>query len=298
MFAPPDFPSPDRASFVEVNRTQLRVWEWGDPSDPPVICAHGAFDHGRMFDGLAPQVAAAGYHVMAVDTRGHGDSGRLTHGHTWRTSVVDFGELVARQGQPVGFIGHSMGGGLAAGVSGTWPENVAWLVLLDSLGPPQHEFEDFDPRTAVTQGFDYLLRQLGRGVRVFPDKEAMADQRGSLNTRLPKDWLAHLVDKGSVANGDGWSWKWDPLFNTGFWDGFDPEWVRQDFLCIEAPTLVLMGAEDDMWSNMPPAEVQDRLHCIANHQHHDIAGGGHYLHLEQPDVVLKHIESFLSELSS
>ena len=67
-------PEPDRAELVAVNRTQLRVWQWGDGSAPPVLFLHGAYDHGRMFDDLAPRVAALGYHAIALDFRGHGDS--------------------------------------------------------------------------------------------------------------------------------------------------------------------------------------------------------------------------------
>ena len=52
-------PEPDRSGFVELNRTRLRLWDWGDPAAPPVICVHGAYDHGRMWDGLAPELAAA-----------------------------------------------------------------------------------------------------------------------------------------------------------------------------------------------------------------------------------------------
>jgi pimeloyl-ACP methyl ester carboxylesterase len=78
-----DLRAPDRSGFVEVNRTRLRVWEWGDPDGTPVICVHGAFDHGRMFDGLGPGLAELGFRVVTIDVRGHGDSGPCCGRSAW-----------------------------------------------------------------------------------------------------------------------------------------------------------------------------------------------------------------------
>src|SRR4051794_8277492 len=37
---------PDRAELVDVDRTTLRLWCWGDAAAPPVLLLHGAYDHG------------------------------------------------------------------------------------------------------------------------------------------------------------------------------------------------------------------------------------------------------------
>ena len=80
-----DLPQPDRANFVDLGRTIIRTWEWGDPTKPPVLLVHGGWDHGRMWDGLAPRIARQlNRHAVAVDVRGHGDSGRLPEaGPSW-----------------------------------------------------------------------------------------------------------------------------------------------------------------------------------------------------------------------
>jgi alpha-beta hydrolase superfamily lysophospholipase len=85
---------PDRTELVAVNRTELRLWCWGDPTAAPVLLLHGAYDHGRMFDDLAPRVAALGYHVIALDFRGHGDSGPLDTGFAWALLHLDLALLV------------------------------------------------------------------------------------------------------------------------------------------------------------------------------------------------------------
>src|SRR5204863_9805928 len=110
--------APDRAELVDVNRTTLRLWCWGDPDAPPVLLLHGAYDHGRMFDGFAPLLAELGYHAIGLDFRGHGDSGPLDTGFAWALLHIDLALLVrdVLGGGPIGVIAHSFGGGQAIGL--------------------------------------------------------------------------------------------------------------------------------------------------------------------------------------
>src|SRR5947209_974001 len=159
---------PDRATFVDVNRTRLRLWCWGDPSAPPVVMVHGAFDHGRMFDELAPRIAALGYHAVAVDLRGHGDSGPLWSGNAWLAMNLDLGMLARHLGAPVRYIGHSFGGGQALCAAAAFPDDVEWVVSIDGLGPPAAAFEEIAPTELATKAFDAIERLWERGPRQHP----------------------------------------------------------------------------------------------------------------------------------
>jgi pimeloyl-ACP methyl ester carboxylesterase len=53
---------------------RLAVDLWGDASDPPAVFLHGAGQSRRAWDEAAATVAAAGWHAVTVDHRGHGDS--------------------------------------------------------------------------------------------------------------------------------------------------------------------------------------------------------------------------------
>lgn len=290
--------APDRAQLVQVNGTEIRLWEWGDPTAPVVLCVHGAFDHGRMFDALAPRLAAAGYRVVAPDLRGHGDSGRLRHGQTWTASVLDLGVLFQRLGSPVGVIGHSMGGGQSLDAAAVWPDDVSFIVNIDGLGPPVAGFERPPLAEAAVGAFGHALKVAGRGARVFGDVEAMMAQRGSINHRLPQEWLRHLVVHGSMEVDGGLRWKWDPQFNVGMPDGFVPEISFAQFERVTAPVLVLTGGEDDMWSEMSDREIAERMALLALGEHHVVPGGGHYLHLEAPEATWTLIAEFIARVDS
>ncbi len=289
-------PEPPRAHMVEVNRTTLRVWDWGPEDGEPIVCAHGAYDHGRMFDEVAAALATDGHRVLALDLRGHGDSGPLSTGHTFEASVLDIAAFVRQLGEPAGLLGHSMGAGMLFGVAATWPELVRWVVSFDGLGPPASGFGDFSLETTAGQAFRDITKRSSRGRRLFPDHDTLAAQRGDINTRMPSQWVDHLARHGSRPEGDGVVWKWDPLFTTFLPDGFSWEWVTSDFAAVGCPVLVVRGGAEDMWT-FPEDEVEERLAHFRDLEFHTLPDAGHYLHLEQPGVVLDHVRRFLRRVA-
>ncbi|HEV3226639.1 MAG TPA: alpha/beta hydrolase, partial [Acidimicrobiales bacterium] len=242
---------PDRATFVDVNRTRLRLWQWGDAADPVIVMVHGAFDHGRMFDGIAPRLAALGYHVVAVDMRGHGDSGRLWSGNTWLAMNLDLGLLARELGSPVRFVSHSFGGGQALCTAAIFPEDVKWVVSIDGLGPPAAAFELHDPIEATTSAFEAIQRVWDRGPRQYPSREDMAERRRKINVRMSEEWAAHLVLHGSRPGRDGgFEWKFDPMFNIGLGGPFSAEMLLAEYHLVQCPVLVVTGTEPDTWNDL------------------------------------------------
>ncbi len=287
---------PHRTRLVELNRTTLRLWEWGDPHDPPVICAHGAHDHGRMWDHIAPALAAHGYHVVAVDLRGHGGSGPIASGHLWEACTLDLALLARTFGEPVGFLGHSWGGGLSLSVAGTFPELVRWVVNIDGIGPPAEAFEEeFDLAAASAAAFDAIDKVARRGPRVYGSIEELAERRGQVNVRLPEPWLLHLARHGSRAVAGGWTWATDPLFSLGFPGDFSPEMLLAQYEMIDGPVLVLTGTESDAWTGLAADEIDRRVKALGA-QHAIVEGTGHYIHIERPDSVIEAVARFAAEV--
>ena len=287
---------PDRATFVEVNRIRLRVWEWGDESAPAIICAHGAQDHGRMWEDMAPRLAGLGYRVLAPDIRGHGDSGRLSSGHVWAAAAIDFGVLAGASGPTVGLVGHSFGAGQMMWVAAVWPELVRWVVSLDGLGPPPAAFGDRDIADVATAGLNAAERAMVQPPRVYASLDDMVERRRRANPRLPTEWLWHLVRHGAREVEGGYVWKSDPMFPVGLPADFSIEHLNAEHALIRCPVLALTGGEHDTWSELSPAEVADRLAHLPTARHEVVAGAGHYLHIEQPDAVFEAIRGFLAEV--
>lgn len=287
---------PHRSRSVELNRTTLQLWEWGDPADPPILCAHGAHDHGRMWDQVAPALAARGYHVVAPDLRGHGRSGPLDTGHAWEVCALDLALLARELGTPVGLLGHSFGGGLSLYVAAVWPELVRWVVDIDGLGPPSEAFEEEeDLVVAATTAFDALERQLHRAPRTYATIDEMAERRGQVNVRLPADWLRHLARHGARPVEGGWTWATDPVFNVGFPGAFGINVLLEQYAMVDRPVLVLTGTEEDAWTGLPAAELAERIAALGA-RHQAVDGAGHYVHIEEPDVVIDAVVRFAAEV--
>lgn len=290
---------PDRAEFVEVNRTQLRLWGWGDPTAPPVLLLHGAYDHGRMFDDLAPRVAALGYHAIALDFRGHGDSGPLDTGFAWSLLHLDLALLIREViGHPVGVIAHSFGGGQAIGLAGAFPELVRWLVVIDGLGPPPDAFilpadlRDWIHGSASRT--DRILFDVHR--REWPTIEKMADYRGAQNLRLSPPWALHLARHGSRRGPDGgWVWKADPMFGIGVPSEFNVDLLAEEQRRVQCRVLVLTGDEPDTWRDLTADQETERVGWLRA-RHVIVAGTGHYVHLEDPNATMRAIRTFVAEV--
>src|SRR5262245_20990765 len=60
--------------FVTVNGLRIHYLDWGAEGKQPLILLHGIGRIAHTFDHLAPHFSR-NYHVIAVDMRGHGDSG-------------------------------------------------------------------------------------------------------------------------------------------------------------------------------------------------------------------------------
>lgn len=292
-----DIPEPDRADLVDLDRTTLRTWGWGDPADPLVLCLHGAYDHGRMFDGVAPRVAELGYHVVAVDLRGHGDSGPLDTGFAWTLLHLDLALLIKHLGgAPVGFVAHSFGGGQAIGVAGAFPELVRWVVNIDGLGPPADSMLPPDELSeAVQQSFVRTDRALLSPRRPWGSLEEMAAYRGRNNPRLPADWVMHLVRHGAREVEGGWVWKADPMFGIGTPSEFNVAMLEAEMRRVECPVLVLTGDQEDTWREHDDEELEVRTSWLRARLE-VVAGTGHYVHIEDPDATVAHLASFVAEV--
>src|SRR5688572_9492613 len=60
--------------FVTVNGMRIHYVDWGNPGAPPLILIHGLDRVARTCDHVAPHFTSR-FHVIAMDMRGHGDSG-------------------------------------------------------------------------------------------------------------------------------------------------------------------------------------------------------------------------------
>jgi len=131
-------PTPIQRSF-HLDDIDLAYFEWNVERrghEPTLLLAHATGFHARCWDRMIQHLGDR--HVLAVDMRGHGRSGRSEIRH-WKIFGEDLARLVVGlELEDLVGIGHSMGGhalvDAAAALSGTF----RGLVLLDPvIGSPE-----------------------------------------------------------------------------------------------------------------------------------------------------------------
>jgi pimeloyl-ACP methyl ester carboxylesterase len=99
---------------------------------PDVLLLHGGGRTRHDWDAFAPTLRDRGYHPVAMDLRGHGDSGAGPW--SWPSVLADVASVAARLDSPA-VIGHSLGGMVAALWARGHPE-CRLAVNLDGHGNP------------------------------------------------------------------------------------------------------------------------------------------------------------------
>src|SRR4051794_7576189 len=82
---------------------------------PLVVCVPGMGELRSVYRRTAPALAAAGYRVVTMDLRGHGDSDATFTSYDDVAAGGDVLALIEQLGGPAGVGGNSMGAGAAAG---------------------------------------------------------------------------------------------------------------------------------------------------------------------------------------
>ena len=139
---------------VDVGGVLLSVVEWHCPSPvaPPVVLLPGTGLTARSWDAVASAVCSSRT-VLAVDLRGHGESG-WPGTYSIALMAQDVGALLEGHGGPVDLVGHSLGGLVALRVAAAHPGRVRRLVLED-VGMPHPRRPDPPARPEGGLGFDW-----------------------------------------------------------------------------------------------------------------------------------------------
>jgi pimeloyl-ACP methyl ester carboxylesterase len=122
-------------------RVRYRSWGTGDP----VIVLHGWPETSYEWRHVGPLLAAAGnWHVLAPDTRGHGNTAAPGSGYSrgqLAEDVVGFMDALGIERAPV--IGHDWGGIIAFKVAVDHGDRVSRLALLDTITTGWPLFVDY-----------------------------------------------------------------------------------------------------------------------------------------------------------
>lgn len=272
----------DKRSFRGHRDIQLVADVGGDPGAPAVLFSHGGGQTRASWGDAARALVAAGYHVISLDLRGHGESGWCPEGnYALEAYAEDLREVVAGLPMPPALVGASLGGLASLLAVGEGGVGAAALIMVDVT--PR-----IDPGGAAKiAGF---MRANPDG---FASLEEAADAVSAYLPHRPRPRDLSGLRKNLRQGDDGrLYWHWDPgmlgTFRpdpTGMLDRFQAAAAN-----VRVPTLLVRGSLSEIVTEDAAREFID---AIPGCEYVDVTGAGHMVAGDRNDVFNRSILEFL-----
>jgi 2-succinyl-6-hydroxy-2,4-cyclohexadiene-1-carboxylate synthase len=267
-------------SVVRVNGIDFNVEDHGH--GPPLVLLHGFTGSAASWATLS-RYFASDHRVIAIDLIGHGasfapmDPSR----YGFDQALYDLADLTGRLGiARASWLGYSLGGRLALGMTLDDPDRVSSLILVSATAGIHDEHE----RHQRAEADEAMARRIeDDGVEAFVDEwerlPIWESQRGLPDevSRVQRD-----IRLGNSAVG---------LANSlrGMGQGSQPSyWERLGE--IESPVLLMAGALDRKYvgiAGQMGVRIVDATLSV-------VPGAGHAVHLERPREFIEEVRAFLA----
>lgn len=266
---------------------------WGDPSSPLLLLGHGGGQTRHAWRATAPVMAAAGYYVAAVDSRGHGDSGWPVDGdYSLDAQIRGLRDLLATPAlagapglqarRPV-LVGASMSAEIFLVGVGEGVIDAAGLVLVDYA--PQTREEGYQRNKAFMEAHADGFASLEEVA------DAVARHRGEPRpARL--DGLARVVRRR--ADGRLY-WHWDTRLLDWRVREYPTRYARMAAAArnLSLPTLLVRGGRSDVLSE---EGAQEFLQMVPEAQYVVIPQAGHMIAGDANDAFGRAVLAFLEQI--
>jgi pimeloyl-ACP methyl ester carboxylesterase len=279
---------PQTVKFRGVEGLTLVADDWNRGAEsaasrPTVLMLHGGGQNRFSWKKTGQVLAQQGLHVVALDSRGHGDSDRAPKAnYSIDALCADTLEVLDQIGRPVALIGASMGGMTGMLVAdGAGPQRVTQLVLVDVV--PRYE------KSGSARIRDFMFSH----VHGF---ESLEEAAYAVAEYLPHRTRPRSPDglKKNLRLRDGrWYWHWDPAFLSAPDD--DPfirvERLEQAVMNVTIPILLIRGKLSDVVST---EGVKDFLDKVPGAEFVELSHAGHTAAGDDNDAFSEAVVQFVS----
>lgn len=245
---------------------------------PLVVCIPSMGDLRQEYRFLAPMLVEAGYRVVTMDVRGHGETSVNWPGYSVADVGADILALIRHlNAGPALIVGTSMAAGAAVWAAVESPELVAGMAV---IGPVVRDNGPLWPGRVLYSVL--LARPWGAAAwrwyysTLYP-------------TRKPADWPDYIARLTRSLKEPG---RLRALLEmTRASKRASGDRISR----VKSPALVIMGTRDRDFKQPGQAarEIGDALHAPV----HMIEGAGHYPHAEMPERVFPLLTAFFEQCS-
>jgi pimeloyl-ACP methyl ester carboxylesterase len=239
---------------AKINGADLYYELHGPPDGRPVLLLHGGFSNSEWWVNLSPVLAAGGYRVVAMDSRGHGRSGWGDLPITYEQFAADALAMLDHLGiEKTDFVGWSDGAITGLRLAIDHPERLDRTVLYGANFTP----DGFIAEPLPSDQFPPLERFSADYERLAPQPERF------------EELTEVLYALYAVA----------------------PNYSEAELSSISVPVLVLDGAEDEL---VKPDQPVRMAALIPDAKLAIMSGTGHFAPFAKPGVFNPIVVAFLA----
>lgn len=279
--------SPTTVTYRGVNDVTLVADEWnhGAAPDgrPSILMLHGGGQNRFSWKNTGQILADQGFHVVALDTRGHGDSDHAPGAdYALETLCADVMQVIDAIGQPVVLVGASMGGLTGILVADqVGPEKVTKLILVDVV--PRYD------KTGSARIREFMFSH----IHGFDSLEDAADAVAAYLPHRTRPRSAEGLKKNLRHRNGRWYWHWDPKLMTKPED--DPELrvekMERAAIGLQIPILLIRGKLSDVVS---VDGVKDFLDKVPTAEFVELSDAGHTAAGDDNDAFTDAVVQFVT----
>lgn len=272
-----------RTRYLELaSGIRVRAVECGDPGAPMIVLVPGWGCSVYVFhDNIAP-LAAGGFHVVAVDLKGHGLSDKPTSPGEYRLEPMrrHVSEILdALEARDIVLAGLSMGAALAAHVAAADRGRIRGVILGSPVGftgiPALWAMKGVTgrpvvpllPRIATRMAIKGILLVVNGKLRKVSDRD------------IDEYWAPTQFPEFTIAMRQ--------LLHEFSWNAGVPQ--------LRVPTLLISGSRDRLLSRSRARQYAHDMPCI---RHVEIRAAGHVIYDEAPSTVNEAVIEFVTGLYS
>lgn len=276
--------------FLMKDGIELVADAWGMPDWPPALLLHGGGQTRHAWKRTAEVLARHRYHAIAIDQRGHGDSGWSTDGNYEIDRFADdLRQVLTTLSRKPVLIGASLGGIASLIAAGEIETPIATALVLVDITPRM------DP-AGVARIRRFMAAHVENG---FATLEEAAKVLATYLPHRPRPKSLDGLRKNLRRGRDGrYRWHYDPAFVRNISLQNDDQ--REARLTAAArglkfPVLLMRGGLSELVSEEVAREFVAQL---PNASYVDVHGAAHMVAGDVNDPFTGHVIAFLEGLSS
>ena len=259
---------------------------------PPLIIVHGLYGASDNWVTIAKMLSEH-FEVYLIDQRNHGRSPHAPE-HTYNAMKEDLREFMDSQGiEKAVLVGHSMGGKTVMFFAKDYPERISSLVVVD-IAPKSYA----TPDEASLKTIDHrkiIAAMHGVDFSAIASRQQVEEE---LANSITQDRVRQFLMKNLHRNKDNtfrWSLNVDALERNmpGILEGMNQKDFEKGNGIVGFPVLFVRGANSQY---ILDEDIDNIILTIFPYAELvTIPNAGHWVHAEQPKLLVKNLLYFVLE---